>query len=299
MRAILTSGFKCVVVTMAFCVACFETHSADNSDLDQRSVVSESFDPFSGRLKEDDSAAEQLWWRYRINQGKPVTMSLSGDDSITMEFDDPLTIVDPSNSTRLTTVEVSSHSSADGVSGTMAEEVTENLEFGQTTRVVSQRVIIKEEFEEDGETIRAIRDLIVEMDPPMEWVLDRSDLNESEPGEELLQQTYDMHYSGSGDTTIDGQRETRLYDETIIPVTEVWTVEEKHDSFSVQGNNYRNVIEIQRENTMLISGDGRGSLVYTYWVAKGVGVIKEIGNVPWSQLPHGIPIELVETNLVQ
>lgn len=298
MRAISMSDLKCVVVTIAFCVACFESHSADDSDPEQESVVSESFDPFSGKLKEDDSAAEQLWWRYRVNRGKPVTMS--SDKSTIIEFDDQLTTVDPSNSTRVTTLKANIRSSDNSVSGTMTMEGTENLELGQTTRVVSQRAIVKLDIEEDGETTNGVRDLLSEMDPPVEWVLDRTDLDESETGSVLLQQTYNMRFSGSEDATRDGRKLTRPVNEHVAAVTDTWTVVKKHESLSVQGTDYQNVVEIERETSVSDTEVSEGGVMtYNYCVAKGVGVIKTTSVIPFSDLSDGIPIELVDTNLVQ
>jgi hypothetical protein len=299
-RSTVASNLIFAIAIIALCVACFESYSGEDLDLEGKSVISESFSPFDGRLKDDDSAAEQLWWKYRINQGKPLTTSMDDGVSTLIEFDDQLIVIDPSEMTRSTTVEARIRTSDNSQSGTIAVEETVNLEIGQTTRLISQRMIVKTNATTDRGTVSEIRDLRSEMDPPMEWVLDRNDLDESDPGDILHKQTYEIRVSGSVDSTIDGQREIRHLDAAVSTATSVWTVVDKHESLSVQGNDYANVIEIQFESGMFSSEDSEDvEIIEIYWVAKRVGIVKSISTIPLSNLTGNIPIELVDTNLVQ
>jgi hypothetical protein len=270
------------------------------SEFDQRPATSQSFFPVSGKLKDDDSAADQLWWVYRINQGKPVEVSLDDGETLSMDYDDLVMTVDVSKKVLATSVSVNSRSSDGSYNATISLEQKNQLELGETTQIINRQILMTEEAKSEGKKIRISEDLRYEPDSPMRWILDSDDFDDDEPGDVIFQQTYDMHITGNVDTSIDGKTSTHTIDDSLGSITEVWTLLAKEKSLRVQGTDYRNVVEIQQEGEVPDPDTNElTSLKATLWVAKGIGIIKGTNIAAFPSQKSEASFDLIDTNLVQ
>ena len=64
----------------------------------------------------------------------------------------------------------------------------------------------------------------------------------------------------------------------------------------VAGKEYRDIVKVERATVDPSSGE---ALVYTYWLARGIGAVKMEGMIQVEGTADPITMELIATNLVQ
>ncbi|MBN1865670.1 hypothetical protein JW916_00105 [Candidatus Sumerlaeota bacterium] len=168
---------------------------------------------------------------------------------------------------------------------------------------------------------------VTNIDPPVQWFLDRSDLDELPIGyvyDEQGQNTGDAHWTIA--VTIDGARE-QVSGDAPVASAERWEILEHVDSMTVLGTLYRNIVKVKR-TTMLpdidigdaplativadrLRGASSGEVARPramnsldfkevdifYWVAEGVGMIRCEGQ--YEFYGERLTSELRDTNLEQ
>ncbi len=82
--------------------------------------------------------------------------------------------------------------------------------------------------------------------------------------------------------------------------TDRWEITDYKDSVTVNGKVYNDIVVVKRVTEIPDISNGytrMDTLTITYWVAKGVGMVKGFGYL--KIMNQQLDIELIETNLVQ
>jgi hypothetical protein len=258
--------------------------------------VAESLSSFSPIVvRNPDGELITPTWRYRINSGQPLQIYEEGE-YLSFSFSDLQLTINPKTLVR--NVSFSGNVSGD-MSGSFAVQVNETLDSSSEATLVNRQDIDMDfSLSAYGETIYLAVDMATSFSPPAEWFLDRDSLDTLPIG-------YDESSDVSG-TTGGSIRMTGSYNySTSIPsqsvyCSDVWTIVNHLENMAVCGVSYSNVVEVKRTTVIpVFDGSNISNQPYqiTYWVAKGVGMIKGIGQ--YQLLGSPLTIELAETNLRQ
>lgn len=238
------------------------------------------------------SNGEPIQWTYEINSGNPVESSLSGVE-LSFSFSDITISIDSQG-----TIKESSFTGTvkGDASGTIEVDVFDEFESGSLSKIKNQEIWMGIELSAYGDSLEVNFDLFTEFSPAAEWFLDRSDLDTLPIG-------YVYNEQGVVDAWVDGYLEVTGYgEEEIGPMqmtsAESWEILDKLSNMKVNGKTYTNIVKVKRTTIMPdFSGASAQSGEITYWVAKGVGMIKGIGQ--FDVLGNPLEIELVSTNIEQ
>ena len=265
----------------------------DNGDKGSGNFKSESFSPISASTEKGETGT--LRWVYRINGGEPITASVDGQ-TVRMSFADlPLTI-DPSNLKRQGELTATIASPISGNIGTVFEEAL--VADSSRTLVVSQHIALNGNLDQDGEKAEFALTIDAVPSHALEWFLDRKDLDGLPIGYTLSDRNVRATVAFSGSISISGMGTQPIHGSSPAQYDEVWTVMSKLASMTVNGKEYANVVQVNRQTMVPNIGLTTSSpqvQTITYWVAKGVGMIKGTGQ--FTMLGQPLQVELIETNL--
>jgi hypothetical protein len=236
--------------------------------------------------KDANNQSTPVYWKYRMNQGQPISGSSHGTNVSVLVSDFTLAI-NPVASKR--TVHMQGAVSGDAV-GTFSADSEESIDIsGSTTKIKDLKLTSR--ITVTGADI--LFSTASRMTPYAEWFIDKADLDTL-----ALNYTTNINVSALTDVSfkLNGTAVSDLKD---IPGTsnEAWTVIEKLPSMTIGSKTFSNVIKLTRA-TMIpdVSTGSSMPITMTYWVAKGIGMIKGIGQYPVLNRTD-LVIELVETNL--
>jgi len=137
----------------------------------------------------------------------------------------------------------------------------------------------------------------MQYNPAVEWFLDCENLDELAIG-----YVYDEQGTINASMTLTSEVQGEApKSKSIDNLTsaESWEIVDKLDSVTVQGMTYENVIVVDRKTLVPDSnliGNPSDRITITYWVAKGIGMIRATGYHKFME--KNLDIELLETNLV-
>ncbi|WP_020585949.1 DUF4214 domain-containing protein [Desulfobacter curvatus] len=240
---------------------------------------------------------DTITWRYRINGGAPVSASYQGVN-LNMTFSDMDLSVNNGDMIRQGSL---SGSVSGDATGSFSAIVAENIFSSGDSALFSGQTIDMEMFiSAYGESVNVQIYADTQLDTPLEWFLSRSDLDQL-PAGEYYDQTGEVTGTATGYIEISsaGYSDTTPFSETVMSV-DTWEIIEKLDNYTVNGVTYNNVVVVNRYTSLPLSpysSDGPVSVTIKYWLAKGIGMIKGIGQ--YEILGEPLEIELVSTNLSQ
>ncbi|MBI9092163.1 MAG: hypothetical protein JEZ12_23365 [Desulfobacterium sp.] len=240
-------------------------------------------------MTKEGGGDEELVWTYTINQGQKFEVNQNGF-SLNFQFSDLQISV--GSRAQVRKAYFSGTVSGDA-RGRFSVNVAERLVPSAGSSLVDNSSFDMElSLSAYGESIDMTLDLNVYFSPAVEWFIDRSDLDTLPIGYVF---NGDVSADVKGSVSISGYGSQRL-DLPYAHSSERWEIIEKLDSITVQGKTYENVVKVKR-NTLVpdLAATGSNEMEVVYWVAKGVGMIKGIGQYQYGGMP--LTIELKDTNL--
>lgn len=276
-------------VSLSALVLCALTARADDDC--QTPAFSSSFSPITA--VDATGAPVCLEWTYRINGGIPL--AIETDVSLVLDFDDLVLRIDPADLVR----EADIYAVASGdASGTVTGQVDSELSsLVGGTFVESQTIALTLSLSAQGVSCDTLISIGVAFNPSAEWFLDREGLDEFPIGF-----VYDEQ--GTVSASVDGFVEiscpplppiSTALPETTAQSVEKWVITGKEASLTVGGTTYANVVHVTR-HTIVPDENGNPEVAeIQYWVARGVGMVKGIGQ--FEILGEPLTIELIGTNV--
>jgi hypothetical protein len=262
----------------------------------EQTVPAQSFSPMTNI--DGNGNSSNASWAYRITNN--TSFDVMGS-AMNMNFSDLEVEIDHNALTRQTAF---SGSISGSMSGNFNVHVLENLATsGTSTTVNSQNFNMAMALSGYGQNINLNMILNTSFSSPVQWFLDNSSLDELAIGHV---------YTGASGISADSQGSIVFsmgsYSETIpvqqtLACSERWEIIGHEASMTVQGVIYSNIVVVKRttvlpkmdiSNTSSIEMEQSDIL---YWVAKGIGMIKGVGQFDF--LGEALTIELVQTNLSQ
>lgn len=249
---------------------------------------SQSFSPVSC----GGSSPTERYWRYQINSGTPLSITVEGI-TMTFNFNNFLLTVNPQTCLREGTF---GGSITGTVSGHYSASTTEDLSIvSNKTLVNDSKILIDMQISFYGQSANIAIDLMTDFSPAAEWFLDRSDLDQLAIG--YVYDEGSITGTVSGSVSVSGQT-------SVIPPTSAsspgrWEIVGKQASAVVNGKVYNNIVKVSRTALVpgfdLSTGVANQNMSVIYWVAKGVGMIR--GEAYLNFLGNALTVDLVDTNL--
>ena len=251
---------------------------------------SESFSPVLAQDEEGNPT--KLYWKYQVNQGKPLVLEEMGEEII-FNFGKLVLTIDPNDLQR--TAKFSGDISG-YASGIFKSGVSENITLDGATTFFNDEIFdVYIDLYAEGERAEITFRLSTEFDDPIEWFLDRNDLDELWIGY-IYNESVSSISEASWSWNTDGDQDSD-HESAYGTVENKWKIVGIEDSMIVQGKEYSDIVKVERETVIPSYYDSSGSeeCTITYWVAKGVGIIKSFGEFTFLDEP--LTLELIETNL--
>ena len=240
-------------------------------------------------------AVDTIQWKYRINNGRPLNVSYEGGD-LSMQFSGINLSVNNGDMVRRGSF---SGSVSGDARGSFTANFTETIsQSGNEAVFTGQTIEMDMNLSADGESADVELYAETRLNNSLEWFLARPDLDQMAFG--VYDQTGDVTGTLSGHARVSGggYSESIPFSEYVRSV-DTWEIVDKLESYSVNGVIYSNVVVVNRY-TSLPLGTYSGyqeSVTIKYWLAKGIGMIKGVGQ--YQILGDPLEIELISTNLTQ
>ncbi|MBU0996329.1 MAG: hypothetical protein KJ737_27840 [Proteobacteria bacterium] len=267
---------------------------------DASSYKSASSSSFSPVLAENESGETvELFWKYEINQGTPLNVYQDGV-ALTFQFDPLILVIDPADMERRAEIdgEFNGDSQGNSITGSYNVDVLESLDsLDGATMVDLTDMNMNMKIKVAGASIKVDVLVSVAYETPCEWFIDRDNLDELPVGY-VYNERGEIYGTATGEVWISGAYEDEMPINEQVSSAEKWEILEKLESYTVRGTTYENVVKVKRETYVpdsSLSGYSSQETELTYWVAKGIGMIKGVGQ--FSVMGEPLEIELVETNL--
>jgi hypothetical protein len=232
------------------------------------------------------------YWIYKINGGAPLSVSMNGVN-LGMQFGDLRVDINAAGTKRF--VKFNASLSGDAT-GTIDVNVDSDLTASADTTLIQNEVLTMDmSLSVPGESVIVKFYMNIIFSPEAEWFLDREDLDTFSVGYVYNEQNM---ITAAMDGYIDISGYGRESFDTSGTSAESWEILAKNETVTVNGITYQNVIKVKR-NTLIPdmnSTNGNQETTITYWVAKGIGMVKGIGQ--YSILGEQLSIELTGTNLI-
>lgn len=267
-------------------------------------VPSSSFSPIY--VKDAAGRLTKVSWTYVVNGGQPLEATSDFDGTalnLTMRYSALQVSVDPRTQRR----EVSFSATFTGdATGTCSAKVTEDLaDLEGQALILNQHMKLDMKIRADGESATIAANLLAEFTPSVEWFLDRDDLDQLGIGFVSDDQgAVEAQVTGSVCVSAPGYGRECEDVETSASSPERWKIVDMLDWFTVQGRSYHDVVVVERETEVpATSFDGASDddsmrpVTMTYWVARGVGTIKGIGQ--YSLMGQPLAVELQSSSVPQ
>jgi hypothetical protein len=287
------------IVLATICCACGGGGGGDGGAAGGRyaPATSRSFSPITAQDARGNTTP--LFWRYRVNGGQPLALSIEGG-AVQAVPGDLVVSIDPGELVRKVSYGAALRGSVDGtkISGNVNVGIAEQVRLGGATLIASDTLGLSAALKGGGDSARLQLSVVLDYTPAYEWFLDRDDLDQLPIGY-VSTQSVSAHATASGALRFDGESEPIGPEEISAVDTERWTVTATMDEVSVSGRVYRDIVVVERSAAAGVGGFSGGdvqNIFITYWVAKGVGIVHSEGEFQLLDTP--LVIDLVETNLV-
>lgn len=260
-------------------------------------AASDSFSPTTAKDKATKSKDVVLHWHYAVNNGGAISSTLQGVN-VSVSITSAEMTIDPADLKRRVALSGPLSGSALGriFSGNYTAQISEELKSdGKNTFIKNQSLALA--FDVSGArqfTVVNVAANTHDISPDYEWPLDSTDLDQQNIGESA---TADSKGVADFKVTV---TDTPPVVRTSVPVSlkDVWTVVEKLPTFEVRGKTYNNVVKVTRETNLPDLTGNLTPVTMTYWVAKGIGMVKGQGVFGVLDVKDVI-YELTDTNLSQ
>jgi hypothetical protein len=256
------------------------------------SITSDSFNPAAGVTSSGQPATE-LYWRYSINGGAPVAMP-TPSGTISMTFDE----VEHRSFAGGTKRKIVSPSRVSGaISGTARTESLLTFTPGPPLAFVHEAFTQDMTLSDGTMTLRFLTQLVSVPEMPVIQTLDRPDLDQLPVGFTDIQ-TSRSHTTGTRSVT--GSTTQNESVDILSESRSTMTLLEQLPSLIVRGTTYQRVVKVQTVNEQTSSASPAVEAeTTTYWLAAGIGVIKQEGSIETATGRVPMSTELVDTNLGQ
>jgi hypothetical protein len=281
-RATILEGFTSAQEFITLCDN-YGIHSGNT-----KPIINTSFFP------KPSATNQSFTWRYRVNNGQPLQTVIEGI-TLNVNYNDIALSINYGDMVR-----------TGSFSGTFSGEANGSFsaDFMEDLEKDSDRTLIKNEtinahinLSAYGETVDMDMHTVTTYNEPIEWFLDSSFLDELPSGMYGGQEKIGGHSNGyisvSGDYS-----DYESFSKPIVSSNN-WEIVNKLDSYTINGITYKNIVIVRRNFKIPDFSNPFSSqqVTATYWVAKGIGMIKGSGHYQMFGKP--LDIELVETNLQQ
>ena len=262
--------FNAFVISAEFSMTCDE-YGINASEEATTANSAESFSPYIS------DSTDTITWRYRINNGQPIRPYLEGV-YLSMQLNDLQLSINNKDLIRRGSL---SGTISGEASGTVSAEFLEYLApSNETTLITAQTINLNMTLSAYGETAEVDLYAATNFYEPLEWFLDRTDLDTL---------SYCTRYGMQGEIYGSLSEYVRIsgtynsYDSFSDTVTSAdsWEIIDKLESYTVMGVTYHNVVVVDCHTKVpsLSYPYYPEDVTITYWVAKGIGLIKGIHTV--------------------
>ena len=262
-----------------------------------------SFSPLA--MTADNGKPLKLTWTYLVNQGKPLVFNTNVegiDVNLKLQFSNLILSIDSKTLKREAKVSAKVTGTANGQ---IRLKVTEDLQpyTEGKTLITSQQLDLNGGLSAQGVGVSVTANILSLLSPASEWFLDRNDLDLLPVGTLYNEQgvvTADI--SGNVCVKIYGQKQCEGLYVPSISSPDSWEITGHSEHIQAGKTTYSNIVEVNR-NTLVpalngLLGDGGVNTEpanITYWVAKGVGMVKGYGQ--YRFLGQTLLIELKSTTI--
>ena len=250
-------------------------------------VTSTSFSPI--KAVDSNNQPSALYWEYSVNGGQDIASSLpipGNPIPITMSFKPISITIDIDGKSRITSGEGSFSGDVNGsrLTGNISLSDQDNFPVSDTpTYIGGSNVSLDLSFTVENETARIKSTSDIQFADPTLWFLDNKDLDT-------------IGLASHTDSTI-ATTSTTLNSEppTVVDqiITNSWQIVGHEATATVNNITYTNIVLVELTTEV----ENSDPIKITYWVAKGIGMIKGVGF--FNALGTKVDIELLETNLEQ
>jgi len=165
--------------------------------------------------------------------------------------------------------------------------------------VTDQDVDISMSLSAQGERVRIWIEMMMTAAPAAEWFLDRDDLDQLPVGYVYDEQgQIAWHMAGTLKMRYGGRTVEEPIPTQNATSADKWTIIDKQDSIVVLGKEYGDIVKVERETVVPTFGLGSGETehaIITYWVARGVGMVKGVGQ--YEMMGEPLAIELKKMSI--
>ncbi|MCB9481584.1 MAG: hypothetical protein H6681_02445 [Desulfobacteraceae bacterium] len=285
----------CFVIFMIFLFTGCNSSSGGGSS-DKTPASSTSFSPVRA-VSVDGGKEVPIYWKYRLMDGEYLSFDQSGIE-LDFNFNDIIIKINGNKRTVETGGDLSgyAYSYNESFGGDFSLTVTESLgDNFDSTMVLSSETDMSMSLSGGGESLKADFVSQIEFDTACQWFIDNDNLDTFGIG---------YIYNNSSSGTVNSKVYMSDYGEesfsSYVSNHDQWQIVDYKSSVTVNGKVYNDVFVVERETQVPDISNGYNAMdniTITYWVARGIGMIKGYGYL--QILGHSIDIELVETNLVQ
>ncbi len=255
------------------------------------SLQSDSFYPV---IATDESGHYQTpIWSYRINGGQTLEINTQGITSY-VTFDDIAMRIDDTTEQLQADFQGTFTGNMEGL---ITVNITENLQAAtQPAQKINQAANISMVMDSTGTTAEIELALNTIFTPYTEYFIDRNDLDILPVGY-IFEDTVNAGISGTITTSMYGwETGSESIDFNDAASDEQWEIIDKPDTLTVMGKTYDNIVVVNYTTFLPTLESGQAEEVsMTYWLAKGIGMIKGSGQFQLYGEP--LTIELIDTNL--
>lgn len=225
---------------------------------------------------------QKLTWVYLVNGGKPLNVNSNGI-ALTLKISALQMVVDPARLTRTVNFSATISGMAQGRTAVKMVEYL-RLSAGRT-KIYKQSVSVGMDVSTAGDSANILATVASSFTPSAEWFLDRNNLDKLRIGYGYAE-TGRVSIKVAGDVCVElyGIRQCSDISQNAYS-PESWKITGKLKSMKVGSATYSNVVAVSRNtvspdvsNLMdLTGGINTTPVKISYWVAKGVGMIKGVG----------------------
>ncbi len=256
-------------------------------------VTSASFSPI--KAVDSNNQPSALYWEYSVNggQGFSTSLPIPGESiPITMSFNPMSITIDIGGKTRITSAEGSFSGEFKEIPVTGEIKLLDQDNFHSVadtaTTIGESNISFDVSFTSENASIKSTSD--IQYSIPTLWYLDREDLDEiglaSHTDSTIASSITTL---GSGTPSGDPDQE----------ITNSWKIVGHEATATVNKKTYTNIVLVELTTTSknLETNELTDPIKITYWVAKGIGMIKAVGF--FNALGTKVDVELLDTNLEQ
>ena len=287
MTKILLHTVRCMVVLALFLMG---------SPVWSESLGGDSFSPIY--MTNNKGKPLKLTWIYGINNGKTLHLDrdiLGESVHLNIRFGSLTITVNPLTKKRTVFLPVTISGTVSGFASVKIIEDLQPFDSGKSL-VNSQRLVLKVTISAYGQTARVNANVAANFTPAVEWFLDRNDLDRLGLGYRFIQpELVEGQVQGKVCASVSGRNRCTPVDTSAVS-QETWEIVDVLEAVSVRKKTYLDVVEVERQTSLPSIDPLNGEVAtepfaVTYWVAKGIGMVKGVGQYNFLGSPLNIELK--------